>query len=268
MRAFRTSALVLCLMLAVLPAHGQSSGAAVVAEIRQAYERLDYAEAEAKAREALAANADLTVDQLVEIHTLLGLIAFSDNRETEARAQFLSALTLNPDLELDPLLVSPKILAFFDELKQSQRRATTEEDPAAGAVRYVRVEDPRAAAAMRSLLLPGWGQQYKGQKTKGWLLTGLWGLAAAGTVAAHLRRNQTRDAYLAETNPDLVRARYDTFNTWHKVRNNLALATALLWAYSYFDALLVRPAPPGGRRLLITADPLSARPRLSLRLRF
>ena len=254
-------------MLAALPAHGQPSGAAVVAEIRQAYERLDYAEAEAKAREALAANADFTVDQLVELHTLLALIAFSDNREAEARAQFLSALTLNPDLELDPLLVSPKILAFFDELRRDRRRAAPEEDPAA-AIRYVRVEDPRAAAAMRSLLLPGWGQQYKGQKTKGWILTGLWSVAAAGTVVAHIRRKQTRDAYLAETNPDLVPARYDTFNTWHKARNNLALATALLWAYSYFDALLFRPAPPAGRRLLITADPLSARPRLWLRLRF
>ncbi|WP_457652692.1 DUF5683 domain-containing protein [Rhodocaloribacter sp.] len=267
MRAFRTTALVLCMALAALPAHGQRTRAAVVEEIRQAYERLDYAEAEAKAHEALAANTDFTVDQLVEIHTLLALIAFSDNREAEARAQFMSALTLNPDLELDPLLVSPKILTFFDEIKRSRQRATSEQEPGA-AIRYVRVEDPRAAAAMRSLLLPGWGQQYKGEKTKGWILTGLWGLAAAGTVAAHLRRKQTRDAYLAESNPDLVPARYDTFNTWHKARNNLALATALLWAYSYFDALLFRPAPPGDRRLLITADPSPTRPRLSLRLRF
>ncbi len=267
MRAFGITVLVLCMASSALPAHAQQTRATVVEEIRQAYERLDYAEAEAKAHEALATNADFTVDQLVEIHTLLALIAFSDNREAEARAQFLSALTLNPDLELDPLLVSPKILTFFDEIKRSRQRATPEEDPAA-AIRYVRVEDPRAAAAMRSLLLPGWGQQYKGQKTKGWILTGLWGLAAAGTAAAHLRRNRTRDAYLAENNPDLVPARYDTFNTWHKVRNNLALATALLWAYSYFDALLVRPAPPGGRRLRLTADPFTAHPRLSLRLRF
>jgi len=117
---------------------------------------------------------------------------------------------------------------------------------------------------MRSLLVPGWGQLYKGQPTKGWLLVGLWGTTASGTVLVHLTRDRAEDDYLGETDPDRIADRFDTFNRWHKVRNNLALAAGLVWAYSYVDALLfhTRPAPLR-RRLVVTPAPS-----VHLRLRF
>ncbi len=58
--------------------------AAVVEEIRSTYEQLDYGGAETKARRALATYTDFTVEQLVEIHTLLGLVTFTLNKPEEA----------------------------------------------------------------------------------------------------------------------------------------------------------------------------------------
>lgn len=243
--------------------------AAVVAEIREAYQALDYGGAETKARRALATYTDFTVDQLVEIHTLLGLVTFTLNKPEEARRQFEAALSLRENLELDPLFTSPKILAFFEQVK-TEWQARNAGTPPPGSIQYIQIEDRRAGAAMRSLLLPGWGQHYKGERRKGWILMGLWGLTASGTVMAHLLRRQAEDRYLKTTDPALFDRRFDTLNTWHKVRNNLALATLGVWAYSYVDALLFRaPFTPAQRRnLVVLPAPAPGYARVTLHLRF
>ncbi|MEM1128616.1 MAG: DUF5683 domain-containing protein [Bacteroidota bacterium] len=222
-----------------------------VEAVRAAYERFDYDAAEAQARAALADFAAFTPAQLVELHTLLGVIAFIQDQLPTARTEFEAALSIEPDLRLDPLLFPPKIVDFVDEVRdayQARQPAPTET-----MLRYVPVYDPRPAAAVRSLVVPGWGQHYKGQPTKGWVLLGTWGALAGGTVWTHLERQSARDAYLAASFAE-VEDRYATYNRWHKARNSLALATALVWGYSYLDALL-QPIAPEQLRLTPLASP-------------
>ena len=217
----------------VLAQTGDSSG--LIEAMRDAYERLEYGTAERRAREALADFDAFSADQLVEVHTTLGLILFARNEPLEARTQFEAALSLNPRLTLDPLFVSPKTLEFFDEVKASVAQdGGTMREPV---VRYVRVRDPRPAATVRSLAVPGWGQIYKGEQAKGWVLVGLWGASAAGAVTAHVLRAQAEDDYLAATDPTAIADRYDTFNTWHRTRNALALGAVAVWTYAALDAL-------------------------------
>ncbi len=264
--AIRILALLLLVGAAATPvsSRAQDAQTAMVEEIRSDYQQLKFREAETKARNALATVPDFSIDQLVEIHTILAVITFSNNREPEARSQFFAALSLQPDLELDPLLYSPKILDLFHSVKSQAAAQVTATSPTES-IRYVRVEDPRSDAAIRSLILPGWGQRYKGQHTKGWILMGMWGTLATGTILAHVRRQSAQRTYRTESNPDRVNARFDTFNSWHKARNNLALAAAGVWIFSYFDALLLRAAPtPAGSRLSLMPAP----GHLYLRLRF
>jgi tetratricopeptide (TPR) repeat protein len=205
--------------------------------MRDAYERLDYGTAERHAREALEAHDALSADQLVEAHTTLGLILYARNEPLEAREQFEAALSLDPALTLDPLLVSPKTLAFFEEVRaRFEGEEDAEREPV---IRYVRVYDPRPAATTRSLVLPGWGQLYKGERSKGWALIGLWGTTAAGALTAHVLRSQARSDYLEATDPAEIAERYDTFNTWHHTRNALVLGAAAVWGYAALDALVV-----------------------------
>lgn len=220
---------------AVAQPDGDASG--LLDAMQDAYERLDYATAERRAREALDAYGAFSADQLVEVHTMLGLILYARNEPLEAREQFQAALSLAPSLELDPLLVSPKTLEFFEGIK-------TEFAVEGGAarppvVRYVRVRDPRPAATVRSLVLPGWGQLYKGERVKGWALVGLWGATAGGAVTAHVLRSQAHADYLDATDPAEIAERYDTFNTWHQTRNALVLGAAAVWAYAALDALVL-----------------------------
>lgn len=250
------------LALAV-PAAAQTGGAELVAEIQEAYRQFDYEEADRKGRDALRRYSDFTIEQLTDIHTLLGLVAYNRGDLSETRRQFISALQLTPDLALDPLLISPKIVEFFDEIKSDlvASDASLQGAPA----RYVLLRDPRPDAAVRSMVAPGWGQFYKGHTTKGWIVSGLFGASAAGAIAAHIQRGNARAAYEGEADPNLVQDRYDVFNRWHKARDGLIQGAVLVWWAGYVDALLTDAAIGGDQgRLALHASPRS----LSLAVRF
>lgn len=250
------------------PAYGQSTTPPRVETIWSAYQQLNYAAAADSARAALDAYDAYSRNELAEIHTILGLIEYSQNQPQDARDQFTAALSLNSDLTLDPLMVSPKILTFFEELRDEFSQMRSNETPSADAVRYVIVEDRRSEAALRSMVLPGWGQLHKGDRAKGVVLLGLWGTLAGGTVAAHLLRADAGRAYDAARTPADALDRFGTFNTWHKTRNALLLGTAGVWVYSYVDALITGGPAQGSRTFAATPDFADGQVQLRLRVRF
>ena len=171
----------------VAPAWSQVTEPPRLDAIWEAYQALDYARAEQLAQAALAAYE--APEDLAQIHVVLGLIAFSQNDQVVATRQFTDALVLDPTVELDPLLASPKTLDFFEGIRTSLTQASRDETfETEAAPRYVLVRDRRAEAALRSMVVPGWGQIYKGQRTKGRVLVGLWVGAVAGTVTTHILR--------------------------------------------------------------------------------
>jgi hypothetical protein len=217
----------------IAPAMGQVPG---VADVRLAYEALDFDLAIARADSIIESETGYTPDELVEVHTIAALVHIARNQPSAARPHFVSALSIDPDLELNPANASPQALELFQSVRSDLQSGRALESPSA--IRYLRVYDPRPAAAYRSMLVPGWGQIYKGQRTRGYVLMGLWASTAAGTITAHIVRHDREQAYLDETEPSQVQSRYDDFNRWHRIRNNLAIAAAATWVVSYLDALL------------------------------
>ena len=211
--------------------------------MEDAVARLDYETAEARAREALARFDALTPDQLVTVHTTLGVLLHARNEPIAARRQFELALSLRPALTLDPVLVSPKTLQFFEEVRAEM--GAPEAGPRTVDVRYVVVPDDRPAAALRSLIAPGWGQFYKGEEGKGWAFALTGGALATGTVAAEVARGRARADYTEATTPAEAERLYGPYNRWHRASTALARATALVWAVAVLDALATR-APEAG----------------------
>lgn len=247
------------------PAEDPSS---LLARVERAYENLDYDEAEALARQALARFSLFTPDQLVRLHTTLGLIFYARNESGEAAEQFRLALGIDPTLTLDPLLVSPVTLAFFEETKADFERESTAGHSAEATVRYVVVTDPRPSAAMRSMVLPGWGQHYKGEPAKGWVLTGAWMATLIGGTAAHVRYQSTHDAYLETVNtpenPTAIEDAFAVTNRWYKARGALLLGAGAVWAYALVDAIASGGAPESPPDVQLVPTPGGA----ILRLRF
>ncbi|MDQ7039984.1 MAG: DUF5683 domain-containing protein [Rhodothermus sp.] len=222
----------------------------------QAYQALEYDRADSLARHALTDYTRFTPDQLVALHTVLALVAMSRNEPTEARRHFEAALSLNPELQLDPVLASPKVRDFFEQIRQEMQRLSPR-TTAETTIRYVLRPDPRPEAALRSLLLPGWGQRYKGQHRKGWILTGSWGLLLGGSLTTHLQYKRAYNRYRRETDPTRIETRYRTANRWFKTRNGLLIGLTAVWAYSYLDALLqpVAAEAPIVRPYVVTTTP-------------
>ncbi|HSH00838.1 MAG TPA: PEGA domain-containing protein, partial [candidate division Zixibacteria bacterium] len=148
----------------------------------------------------------------------------------------------------------------------------------------------RGKAALRSLILPGWGQFYTKQKAKGWILTSLAITASGVLIAAEVNYQDKRDEFdevdaafrraqvggtsadIEELRPRLFAAQADAYDA-ETLRWTAAGAVAAVWAVSFLDALLFFPDARGdinSQRLSIepSFDPLSARSGMALSWRF
>ena len=230
--------------------------------IEQAYRALDYARVELMARDALADSAAFAPGEQAQLYEILALATFSLNRPEEAREHFEAALRINPGLRLDSLLVSPKIQAFFSEV----RAAMQEETPPPP--QLVVVHDPRTAAALRSLLAPGWGQLYKGEQAKGGVLLGLWSATAAGSIAGTLIRDDADHARRRATDAARQADEDRRYRRWNSIRNAALVTGAAVWLYAYVDALVGGASPAVARPLQVdpTLAPGAAGVKVRLRL--
>lgn len=225
---------------ALLPSFSfsQTNAADRVKEIQRSLQRADYGFAQTLADSAIANFKLFAPHELAEIHTLRALVALEQNQTAAADAHFMSALQLAPELKLAPIFFSPSLQARFEELRAKLPKVET---PVRVETRYIVVPDPRIKAAGKSLVLPGWGQRAKGQRTRGLFFTSAAATLAASTVTSHFLRRAAEDDY-RNADSENVRARYDTFNRYHLLRNNLALSLGVLWSANVLEALLA-PAP-------------------------
>lgn len=221
-----------------IPGLAQQTNEEVIEDIKSAYENLDFPVAEARIESALASFEKFTPNELSEIYRIAALIRFADNDQDGARRQLALALQVNPELKLSTRENPPAIITLYEALLEERSAQTAPPTE----IRYLVVQDPRPAAVVRSMLVPGWGQLYKKQKKKGIILVSAWGVTSAGTLLAHIKRRQAEDDYLASANLAEINDRYPAFDRWHKVRNNLIVAAAGIWLYSYIDALINMPS--------------------------
>ena len=252
------------------PAFAQSTDSLLVA-LRTAYQQMDYAQAEEEAYIILENFDDHTAEELTEAHVTLAIIRYSRSNLQQSQNHFEAALSLSPHLELDERDVSPKIRSFFQEIKEGillQDRRTTDQEMQ---LRYVYVEDLRAGAIWRSMVVPGWGQSYKGENKKGVLFTAGWVTLAGSAVGLHLARSHAQNRYQIASDPIIIEERYQSYNRLHKLRNTAALTAVGLWLGSYLDALHSKKRPNTQTSLVTTSvspGHLSAIPTLHLTVTF
>lgn len=115
----RGLSLVLCLLPVLLaPAVARAQEADTeLAGIRSAFEYGKYAEVLERAGSRID-RGNLSDEQLVDLHELAGLAAFNLQRMNDAERHFAALLRLDPDHSLDPFVVPPPAVAYYDKLKQ------------------------------------------------------------------------------------------------------------------------------------------------------
>ncbi len=244
--------------------HAQTSSTDRAAEIKRALQQAEFRIAADLADSAIAHFREYTPASLAEIHALRALVFFEQGNVERGEEHLALALQLDPHLQLDPIFFSPQIQQQLEALRA---KVATLGNATAPAVRYVVVPDPRIQAAWRSLLLPGWGQRYKGQKAKGRIFSFAAVALAGATITSYVLIEQAEKEYLAAVEEEDIKSRYDTFNRYYLLRNNLALALGVVWGAAVLDALIVR-VEPKARRVgfapFLQTEPVTAR--LALRI--
>lgn len=94
-------------------------------------------------------------------------------------------------------------------------------------------------AALRSLILPGWGQFFNGQKTKGYILGAVALGCAVGSVVTYQLALKDWDDYEKKGIPD--DPLYDSYKGKVITTNVLIGVSAAAWIYAVVDAYLAGP---------------------------
>ena len=115
--------LIGAMLSASIPAWSQGRDVYVSAnrylqEAKILYDNLQYREAMKRLKKAIKAKGNKRRD-IVEIYKYMGFIYIVQGQKKHARRAFELLLKVNPDYEMNPLLTSPKILNFFNKVKES-----------------------------------------------------------------------------------------------------------------------------------------------------
>lgn len=132
-----------------------------------------------------------------------------------------------------------------------------------GDVRELEIQLDRKTAlkaAVRSALVPGWGQRYNDQPTKGWVLLSGAALAGGGLAWSHIVYSgrvddfeDARDAYLREKNVDALSGRREKMereaeqaDDAYTLRKGWLIGLGAVYAASVIDALFLSPGSSEG----------------------
>ncbi len=95
-------------------------------ELKRAKDKFEFgawADAAGSLRQLLAGDPELTDDEAVDAYRMLGISEYHLGDLPQARAAFVNLLSHDPDYALDPFLVPPAIVEFFDRVKKEHEKA-------------------------------------------------------------------------------------------------------------------------------------------------
>jgi hypothetical protein len=224
-----------CFLLSSRPLFSQPK--ADFLAVDSAFVNQQYEKAELLALRIIQGQPSLTNDERARLNLTMGYCATMLGREDDARLYFSRALDAVPDLQLDPVQVSPKFRVIFDEVKSGRATVREQEDARLSQVKSVRI------ARFTNLIVPGTGQWQQGYRTRGAIVFGLQAASVAMLIWRWGKMNDTRESYLAETNRSLVQSDYDRYNRDYRLTWAAGLATGFVYLASQADLIWLKPTP-------------------------
>jgi len=243
---------------------------AAPAELKRAKGRFEFgswADCAGTLRPFLASQPILTDDEAVEAWRLLGLSEYHLGDQPAARTAFVNLLSFDPDYTLDPFLVPPPMVDFFDRVKREhepqlaplreRKRALREQQRLAEEARrrllaeeHARNGPPtKVVRVQEHVYLLNWmpfgaGQYQNGEKTKGTAIAiGQVSLALVNVAAivAHGQIADDRSRLCTSSEPNCTSPPYS--NDDRKLLGNLEavkyVSAGMFWAlygYGVWDA--------------------------------
>ncbi len=184
--------------------------------------------------------------ELIEIYRMKGISHYALLDDSEARLSFIEILKIDTAYSLDPSFTSPKIISFFNEVKNEYLISIEGKDEQVTIIKYDTVYVPTRdltseynlkQALIRSIFLPGTGHLYLNSDLKSWLLTFLSAASIGTGIYFIIDTNEKEKVYLQETNRNETSEKYNDYNFSYRMRNLAFISFAALWVYSQLDLL-------------------------------
>lgn len=211
------------------------------------YSNGEYESAISELENALQYLKQLESTDQVEAYKYLAFsyVAFGDKEK--AKKQFKRALALEPRMELDPTIVSPKIIKVFEEAKAEMKIESTpvQPEPPKPVVPAGKKRVSKTSALMRSCCVPGWGQMYKGYSSKGKRIMIASGITFGTSVFSLIMREAAHNAYL-----DIEKGApqhefndaYKKYRVWYNITAINLTLFGVVYAYNIYDVFFTKPA--------------------------
>lgn len=210
-------------------------------KVKQAYEKFEY-ENVIKLSDQLIQKGGISDSLMIDIYIMRANTFFLREDDIATRKSFENILMIKKKYTPDPSNISPKLISIFNEVKTEylrqhpdvvQTQDSTHRKP------EIKIIDPSTmkSAIVQNILLPGLGQLYIGNNTKGWLTTSVSTLSLGAMIYSVLNTKKKEDAYLNEPDKLLIQQKYDDYNKSYKIRNVLIISYAVVWLYSQIDLL-------------------------------
>jgi hypothetical protein len=210
----------------------------LIQQIVREYETGNINNAEFLAFKALKKKDTLSPEQQLEIHKYLAFCFIASGERQNAVDEFVEMLKINANYRFPRQATSPKIISVFDEATRvfKQTLEINKENP-------LKAEETlNLKASKLSLVFPGRGQLYKGQKGRGYVYIGAEVLSLATLIYSQWQYQETHSDYLDAEIPQDIEAKYKRYDQFYKLRNFSAAAVVLTYACSFIDCLYTKPA--------------------------
>ena len=252
----KRSVLIIIICFSVVNAFALTEFEKLLENAKTYYSEGDYEKAISELERARNFVSQSKEEDLVEAYKYLGFSYVAFGEKEKAKESFKNAIKLSPELELDSALVSPKIVAVFEEAKteliasgwKPEDGDTTEINPVPSPM-PVPKETPKppvldhpitkGGAFTRSAFVPGLGQIYKGQKGKGYVFMG----AAALTGIIYLKNrsdyNSAKSEYESATFDADHEELFKEYESKQKETNTMAMIFTAVYAVNIIDATML-----------------------------
>ena len=242
------------------------TGSITLEMIKDYYRAFDYDKVIELSNQALSGDFAYSDQERVTIYQMKAIAHYSQREPDSALSSFVQLLEINPEFQMDPIQTSPKIVDFFQQIKNSYHtpvkrveRDTVYLKPDTVQTCAIRFDQAQVA----SMFVPGSGHLLNGRTFKGVFYTTLSTAALGLSISSCLDCTSKEKAYLNTTEPGLVQKRYKKYNKAYQKRSIFLALYAGTWLVSQMDLYLFQT-----KHTRLTTTTLNGQMALSCEIRF
>ena len=177
---------------------------------------------------------------VININMMRAQVFYSLNDEKKWKQCFYDILKIDNNYSCKLAFISPKIIELFKNIKSEYNKTLQAPESLVDSTKQemtalVFDKDLFESSVIKNIFVPGWGQIYSGNTTKGIILTAVSTALLGTSIYSIIDANKKENDYLKEVNKNIIGEKYSAFNNAYKLKNILIASYAAVWLICQLD---------------------------------